>query len=167
MRILIDWLSREAKKTDIVKIMIIMLVIGVVYICSYSLLMYFDIVPKPTSENVGDLKAYYDEWGAVLFLFVILLVVFLEELFFRWFPYFIAVKSNDKFIWFMAVIWATVGFGRLHGASLGNVLAQGVMGIVFSVVFLKCGGMNKKFKKALFCSVLFHYMYNLVMFFGF
>lgn len=54
-------------------------------------------------------------------------------------------------------------FGHAHGGWIG-VPAQGVMGLVFCVVFLKCGGLQKKYLKAFTSATLVHFTYNFIVF---
>ena len=87
----------------------------------------------------------------------------IEELIFR-LPLRIFIKRNVNFsTLFVVSVTLSVLFGLAHGGWIG-VPAQGIMGLMFCVVFLKCGGFQKKYLKAFFSSTLVHFVYNFIGF---
>ena len=62
----------------------------------------------------------------------------------------------------IAVI-SSVIFGLAHGHWY-NVIIQGVYGLAFSAIYLKCGGLRGKFLTGTFCSTAAHAMLNTLMF---
>ena len=62
----------------------------------------------------------------------------------------------------IAVI-GSILFGLAHGHWY-NVLIQGVYGLAFSAIYLKCGGLRGKFLTGTFCSTAAHAMLNTLMF---
>ncbi len=49
----------------------------------------------------------------------------------------------------------STGFGLIHG-GMQHILLQGVCGLIFAAVFLKCGGMQGRLLLGLLCSTLAH-----------
>ncbi|NTW14347.1 MAG: CPBP family intramembrane metalloprotease [Candidatus Moranbacteria bacterium] len=91
----------------------------------------------------------------------ILVAAFFEELIFR-FPLSIPVRrglSVPVIMIFVAVF--SIIFGLLHG-TWANIFMQGVVGALFSVVYLKCGGMSGNYPKALAASTVIHFLYNMI-----
>jgi membrane protease YdiL (CAAX protease family) len=87
-----------------------------------------------------------------------------EEAVFRLFPLGLAVNvwgASYKVI-AVALISSAI-FGVLHG-NLYNIFYQGVGGLLYSLVFLKCGGMNRNYGKAVCCSTGAHFTFNASIF---
>jgi hypothetical protein len=53
----------------------------------------------------------------------------------------------------------SASFGILHG-GLSHVFIQGGAGIFYSVLFLKCGGCQKKYLKPLMTTTIAHFIFN-------
>jgi hypothetical protein len=51
-------------------------------------------------------------------------------------------------------------FGWLHAKSLPHVFLQGVGGICYSLLFLKCGGLSRNYLKATLTTAITHFLYN-------
>ena len=79
---------------------------------------------------------------------------FLEEMLFRA-PLYVPIYFGWTNILIPCVIILSGIFGWLHG-GIGNIFIQGLAGLVFSIVFLKCGGMQREFWKGLFSSTATH-----------
>ncbi len=60
---------------------------------------------------------------------------------------------------FLAVAILSVGFGYAHG-GVDHIFVQGVTGFCFSLLFIKCGGNNGRFVKALACTIIAHFLFN-------
>ncbi len=95
--------------------------------------------------------------------FIVLIGVMIEEYIFRLMPLEFALnrKFNSKQLSCVVLLVSTF-FGYLHG-GVEHVFIQGFGGIVLSVVFLKCGGMNKNYRKAYICSTASHYCFNMIL----
>jgi hypothetical protein len=52
--------------------------------------------------------------------------------------------------------------GYLHG-GWPNIVLQGFAGLVYSVIFLKFGGLEKHFVKGLLASSFAHFLHNLTL----
>jgi hypothetical protein len=60
------------------------------------------------------------------------------------------------------ILFIQLYFGFKHG-SIEHILFQGVGGIMLCVLFLKCGGMQRKYGKALMSVVLAHYILKIIL----
>ncbi|HSE35488.1 MAG TPA: CPBP family intramembrane glutamic endopeptidase [Candidatus Paceibacterota bacterium] len=86
-----------------------------------------------------------------------------EELLFR-LPLIVFIKRNSSVgVLAAATITLSIIFGLGHGGWIG-VPMQGVMGLIFCCVFLKCGGLHKKYGKAFLSSTVVHFSYNFISF---
>lgn len=91
-------------------------------------------------------------FGAALFeeiIFRLPLAIFVER---NW--------STDKVLT-VAVPLSAV-FGYLHGGIM-HVFLQGVSGFMFSLVFLKCGGWQRNYAKAVLASTATHFLFNVTV----
>lgn len=88
---------------------------------------------------------------------IVLITVFLEELMFR-FPLAFFRKLPFPVVMAMVAVLSVV-FGRVHGSWL-NVPIQGVIGVMFSLLFLKLGGLNGSKGKALLLMTAIHFVYD-------
>lgn len=94
--------------------------------------------------------------------FVIALSTLIEELIFR-LPLALAVRKwgRSKKVLLVALILSIL-FGYSHGTAY-NILIQGVVGFSFCLLFLKCGGYEKKYKNGLLTSWATHTIYDLLL----
>ena len=65
--------------------------------------------------------------------------------------------SSQIVIW--AVVLISILFGYLHG-DWTNILLQGGLGLIFSLVYLKMGGMRGRVLIPLLASSAVHFLYN-------
>ncbi len=93
---------------------------------------------------------------------VLVVIVFVEEVLFRWIPLVIAVSlfRKPKYIIASALL-SSLLFGILHGGII-NIFGQGVAGFYLSVIFLKFGGLQNKFIRALYISFSAHFLFNAI-----
>ena len=61
----------------------------------------------------------------------------------------------------LVMIISSIVFGLMHGGPV-NVLLQGVGGLVFCVIFLKCGAFGHNFLMALMVTAIAHCISNLI-----
>ena len=94
--------------------------------------------------------------------FLMLWVAFIEEIIFR-VPLVIPMmfKAGTGTVVFCAVALSSI-FGILHG-SLMNIPIQGVLGFIFSLMFIKCCKERGNLGKALLTSTAIHYSYNMTL----
>ena len=62
----------------------------------------------------------------------------------------------------LVMVASSIVFGLMHGGPV-NVLLQGVSGIVFCIVFLKCGGFDQNFLMALMIVAITHCIFNSIV----
>jgi len=101
-------------------------------------------------------------------VFIILpIAVIIEELIFRIAPLIIAVRLFDT-LWKVLIvgILTSIVFGFAHG-SIAHIFLQGIMGMLYVILFLKCGGLSgkpgqylKKYSKASLAVIAAHMIHN-------
>lgn len=87
---------------------------------------------------------------------------FFEELLFRLpLAFFAWLRLPLELVLCLAVLMS-IWFGLLHGLAF-NILFQGFAGLLYSILFLKCGGLQGKPSKALFVTFIAHAINNSVV----
>ncbi len=56
----------------------------------------------------------------------------------------------------------SVIFGILHG-SVYHIFIQGIAGFIYSILFLKCGGLQRKYFKAINTTITAHLSWNTIL----
>lgn len=82
-----------------------------------------------------------------------------EELRYRLIPLAIPILGGSRRLVLPMALASSVSFGVLHG-GLVHIPLQGVMGVFFSIIFLKCGGMQKRFVRATSMAIFAHMLYD-------
>ena len=122
--------------------------------------LYFleiDTPPRPDIETLVRM-----EWDAVIS--IVLVWVLAEEFFFRFLPIMIGRSLlNSMPITILLCLISSIIFGYLHG-NHWNILVQGVIGMGFCLIYLKCGGINKKIVKPYLTTSAVHFLYNIFLF---
>ena len=107
-----------------------------------------------------------------IFLLGITLGRVFEELFFRFIPLCLVgeiFKRNPYHLLATAAV-SSLAFAYAHNISGGlnigwmRIFIQGVSGLILCAVFLKCGGMNRRYFKAYCASVTTHALLNAAIF---
>lgn len=150
------WLEREARGKWVFFYIFIFLAAKFVYaFAAFLLLQYFGVDIPPPSRGKVDIV-----WYTPFSLFI---SVLFEELAFRLFPLVIAIQSEWP-TWGILLVAAVMSaiFGLLHG-GIPYVFVQGVFGFAYSILFLKCGGLEKKYIKALSVTVAIHFLWNAIL----
>lgn len=124
-------------------------------------LCFWVIVTKGWEVPLGWPSALYAPKIARFFA-VLLRDAIGEEVLFRLLPIALVRQATPSRAWLLFTVFASsILFGYVHG-SLSNILVQGTIGFAFAFVFLKCGGMNGRYLKALFWTSATHAMVNLI-----
>lgn len=124
-----------------------------------AIAVVIDLLNPPDSSS-GQLEDLVKKYPYLLMSLLPLLAA-LEELIFR-LPLALFVRKNVRPLTLVsATLLLSLFFGLGHGGWVG-VPMQGVMGIVFCIVFLKCGGLEKNYRKAFFSSTFVHFSYNAI-----
>lgn len=152
-----DWLRKEPEGFELVKFITGSIFLKLIIAISVSMLMMWSGV-EVTKVRDGDLKIF-----SISFPFVLLFGAMLEEYVFRLVPLKFVLNRNIGFEELTKVVLVVSAFfGYIHG-GIEHVFIQGLGGIVLSVVFLKCGGLNKNYRKAYICSTASHYSFNMIL----
>ncbi|MBI5046037.1 MAG: CPBP family intramembrane metalloprotease [Candidatus Niyogibacteria bacterium] len=151
-----EWLEEEAYGKNVFFIM----VAAVVFCLSWSATALFLIrcvsagAALASIVNVLRLDLYSP--------FILFALAFFEELLFRLpLALFVRVGWSLNRVLIIAIA-ISMYFGFSHG-GVSHIFVQGVDGFIFSMVFLKCGGWQKHYAKALLASSTTHFMYNGVL----
>lgn len=158
MKWLIDWLAKEAKNGQTIILVLAVLAINILYnIMAFYLLSEVLHIPVPIRQ---------DGFEAILFSPLLIFIFALnEELIFRA-PLGIAAFYLDRLgrlplVLVLALI-SSIIFGWLHGGWI-FVCFQGVGGYLYSLLFLKCGGLKGYIFKPLVASTFAHYLHNQII----
>lgn len=123
--------------------------------CMIVIAMHFEFMPALTTKSV--LHWPILTWSFLPGLFCLALI---EEFFFRFLPSVCLLdrKSSDFDLLFFILLtsWA---FGMMHGGK-EHLIFQGVAGLLFSAVYLKCGGIKEKYFLGLLASTVVHTCVN-------
>ncbi len=154
------WLRSEPHGKSLCYFIIACVIVILAYDFLYSVITIMLNATQSEPENIHkkgiQIFTFY-------FPFLIFLFALIEEMTFRM-PLAILVHKNKpvKTILTFAVFFSVI-FGFLHG-GIEHIFMQGVAGMVFSIAFLKCGGLQKKHVKALLTSTTIHYLCNAILF---
>jgi membrane protease YdiL (CAAX protease family) len=148
--------------------MVILILVGTIADLAYSFIASFvmnflGIIPDRPVGNLGiEILNWY-------FLPTILFRATIEELIFR-FPLSCAVITwgvSKKVLG--AALVSSLIFGFLHGGctnfgfiyeGVHHIFLQGVGGLFYCLLYLKCGGLNKRFLKPIVVTTIAHATYN-------
>lgn len=158
----LGWLEREWTGWKLIFGPLLCLLISLAYLklIMISGISYFQTPgsPTPPSLTLGIL---------IGLVFYYILSALWEELFFRVPLVFIftVCHNNPKIFIAFIVIFSAI-FGLCHG-NIYNIVLQGFHGLIFSLVFIKTGGLNLGLGtlRAWFIAALVHASYNLSILF--
>lgn len=167
------WLKYEAHGKMLFLWMFACLGLQFVYIAGMGeLFQFLKLVSDGTGEEVVSVPP------GTAFL---ISAAFVEELLHRFLPLFFAVAIVEllcrfsttciaekmaewRMSWVIAIaIISSIDFGIRHGGP-GHIFFQGVLGFMWCILFLKCGGNQKRFTKALGVTTTNHFLYNWTLF---
>lgn len=151
------WLEREPTLKQVM-VWIPLSAIGYVVYCACVIVIatHFESMPAALTAKSA-LQWPILTWSFLPGLFCLALI---EEFLFRFLPSVCLLdrKSSDFDLLFFILLtsWA---FGMMHGGK-DHLIFQGVAGLLFSIVFLKCGGMKEKYFLGLLASTVVHTCVN-------
>lgn len=159
MQRLVSWLQKEAFGWKIPILILSVTILSFVYLG--VLLGIWYIVGSPFDEHDTETGIRILRW---YFPFMLFGFAYFEEIIFRFTPIFLARTFLGKFFgasWGILIVAlvASVLFGLVHG-SPHNIYVQGVSGMLYSLLFLKCGGFQDHWGKATFVSTTAHFIRN-------
>jgi len=117
-------------------------------------------------EHAHQMSEMIHNHPMVFFVIFLPLVAFCEEVLFRLMPLAFAVQLFGKKmlpVMFVAII-ASMFFGSVHSLGLRNILFQGEGGLLYCLLFLKCGGWSRETIKPLAVTTATHYTWDAVFF---
>ena len=83
-----------------------------------------------------------------------------EEVVFRFVPIALANRYFPAHLW-LTILAASLLFGAGHGISLRRTIIIGAWGLLSSILFLKCGGLEGHYLKAFLAVAVGHILFNL------
>jgi len=152
---LAEWLKREPTGFwNILNVIIFYTLVAWVYSVAATFLAAI------IGLYINDFDSPYYASAVWMLKFIIPLAIF-EEFLFRFFPLAAANEIFRRNIYAVSIvaIVASARFGYLHGGWI-CVPIQGVGGLIFCLIFLKCGGYNRRYLKGLVSSSTAHILYN-------
>lgn len=152
------WLEKELHGFDLLVFIFKCSVLNILWCCLVMLVLHIINVEFPATRELPPLPA------ELVFLapFVLLVVALAEEIFFR-LPLAWAIKVFGESKWtLVSAVALSTAFGLAHGHVL-NIFVQGVSGLILCAIFLKCGGLQKKYFKALATATLAHAFCNTLL----
>jgi membrane protease YdiL (CAAX protease family) len=152
---LFEWLKKEPGNRATLFLIFACLVIEVLYrynIDSYLISRHL-IAPLGAKHKIPILTWHFP--------FFLLYAAACEELVFRLPLGFLAERWGASYKLLIGVILSSMLFGIIHGNPY-HLLMQGVSGILYSMIFLKCGGSNRNYIKAFLSCIAAHFLYNIV-----
>lgn len=155
------WLRREASVFSSIVWAILCLVLQKIYVFIFFYLISFAEIPVGENEVIRGIF----ELPLPSLFFMLVQFAFFEEVIFR-LPISWIVKTSDKKL--SGVIFASAVFSLLFGLAhsyVFSVFLQGVLGFLFCILYLKCGGFEGKILKPLIVTTLTHATYNFLLVF--
>lgn len=154
-----EWMKEEPRWSQVASLIIF--AVGAEFYYRLVLSIFVALTGMAlSSENTAQFDSVS---GDILIL--MLIVGIIEEVIFRLIPFLLLTIKRGffsiDFIMACVVIESAV-FGYVHG-DWSNVAAQGVSGLIFTLVFLKCGGLQRHYSKALVSSTLTHVLGNYLL----
>ena len=162
MQKLMVWLADEAKGIRQIAGYILLAALvdtALIYTLSNALINW-GIVERPAYNP--DPQSPFQYYNALMFVSILVQAPLFEETIFRFVPLTIVVfftkKSSTVFV--TVLIFAAL-FGVIHPYGAIGRAQVAIAGVVFGLVFLKCGGLQGRVIKAWACAMGAHSMANL------
>jgi hypothetical protein len=149
-----NWIKKEPKGLDWIWFMFLFLIVH--FIAAIAGLWILNRIGLDLPKQ---------DFGMSLLSFTAMLplVVLTEEICFR-LPLMVPLqaKKHKGILTLVVAIGLSAIFGYLHG-NIYNCFIQGVGGLIFCLTYVKCGGWNGRFTKALFSSYSLHLTFDLII----
>jgi len=153
---LLSWLQTQLTFGQACRFILTCLVFDVVWCFVLAGLFHF-LKIKISKRTAHFRRSEILRWS---FPFRLFRAVTIEEVLFRFFPLTVALSVwGATWPTVMIAFLSSIIFGWIHG-NIYNVLIQGVGGLIFCFIFLKCGGFSHHHVQALFFSIAAHYLFN-------
>lgn len=154
------WLQNESRGLKVIFMTLGCAVVLLIYMSiSFWLIDILDIKIPPAFKILRIApEIFYSYW-----LPIIIAVVVIEEILYRFLPVWICAKKTEssRAIILIMVI-SSIVFGLVHG-GYHYIFIHGVYGFFLGVTFLKCGGFQKRYLKATAVTAMAHVIFTASM----
>ncbi len=162
MEKIVVWLSDEAKGARAIFGYILMAALidsALIYTVN-AVIMNWGLVPQPDYDP--NPQSPFRFYNAIMFVDILLRAPLFEETIFRLVPLSITVFFTKRpAILFTVVVAFAALFGAIHPYNVYGKIDVAIAGLVFGLVYLKCGGVQNHPLKAWLCAMAAHSMANL------
>lgn len=149
----LTWFRTEVTGSDVITYIWVSALLKIpIAIGSHAVLRLFGV--ELSNENAGEISTL----SLLDAAFIIPCAAFIEEVLFR-LPLSIPWYFGQPLLSLPFAVFLSGFFGWVHG-DLSNIAVQGLGGLVMSIVFLKCGGLQGKIIKPLLASTSTHALFN-------
>lgn len=149
------WLTTPVRDRKVYLWILGSLIVG--YIKVSVVFAIFDLLGLTLHPQASEAKINITSSGLPFFLIFMALI---EEVIFR-LPLAVAVEAEaEKSAILLFALLLSLAFGLAHGSIL-NIFIQGFGGFIYCILFLKCGGYQKKYSQALAVTTTAHFLWNL------
>ena len=163
MKNFMDWLESEAKGFWVVSgylVVAAVIVVSLDYVVTAALENWGLIPsrPLPVPENYP--LRYYN---VLMMISTFVWAPLKEEIIHRFIPLAVVISFVSKrpvVVLGTMVVFAGL-FGAIHPYGLKGKVEVAIGGLLLGLVFLKCGGLNKRFIKATVCAIVTHGLINI------
>ena len=154
-----DWLREEARDIYLLRLIALFLILDFLWCIAIGSIIKNKLHPI--------LPSRFLQFPMPLIILSISIDAFIEEVLFRLIPLYTAVKifSKKSYLILGVAIISSVIFGVLHG-SPWNILIQGEGGLLYSLLYLKSGGLQGNHNKAISASTFLHASFNIIAIMG-
>ncbi len=150
-----SWLSREIRGKQVYLYIVGCVILHLVH--CFSVLEIADLL-RIKIPPIGDGTT---KILTPVFPFYLAFCVCAEEFLFR-LPLAIPIAKGWKITWVLAsALVLSVIFGAIHG-GITHIFIQGVGGFMYSILFLKCGGLQQRYRQALAVTTATHFLFDVV-----
>lgn len=126
-------------------------------------LVNWGMIPAPELPKEGETPFQY--YNVLMFITMFAWGPVKEEVIFRVLPLSIVIAfvSKRPGMVFGAMTGFAILFGAIHPYALHGRIQVAISGFFFGLVFLKCGGLRKRFVKASICAMGAHGLTNILL----
>jgi hypothetical protein len=164
MKNFMDWLSEEAKGRAVIGYVIFAaLAVQSISFVLQAALENWGLIESATAEQMKQNPVEY--YNLVMYINIFIWGPIREEVFYRVLPLsFITafVTTSPRWVFAMLLMMSAL-FGATHPYDIYGKLNVAIGGIFLGLVFLKCGGMSKRYVKASLCAVAAHGLINVLV----
>lgn len=170
MRWLTGWLNKEAKGPQIFWLLFYFFAFCLAYSAFVAgPFLEWYLGPEKSEEMNSRMIETLSTLFSISFFYgalIIAVAAFTEELLFRFLPVVVFrwILGEKTEVFFLAAVTSSTIFGYEHG-GLVFILSQGVVGFLWFMLYLKCGGFRggRGHFKALATTSVLHFIFNMII----